>query len=137
MEHKLPPSKSTPRKLLVAGGGTGGHVWAGVAIAEAWKKKYGDEVLFVGAKGGLEEKLVPKSGYSLKLLSIGSLKRVSVSRRLKTFFQLPFAFVKSLSILMNFRPDVVIGVGGYSSGPLVLMARFIGVTWGARVAILE
>lgn len=127
------------KKLLVAGGGTGGHILAGIAIADEWKKQVGSdaEVLFVGAEQGLEARLVPKYGYPLKVLKIGALNRVGLKRKLLTLFQLPFSFLKALFILISFRPDAVIGVGGYSSGPVVLLARFVGVFWGARTSIIE
>lgn len=126
--------------LIVAGGGTGGHVLAGVAIADAWKKRFADQsprILFVGAQGGIEEKLVPRAGYPLELLRIGSLKGVSAARRLKTFLQLPLSFLRSARLLLSERPSAVVGVGGYASGPLVLTARLLGWMWGAEVAILE
>jgi UDP-N-acetylglucosamine--N-acetylmuramyl-(pentapeptide) pyrophosphoryl-undecaprenol N-acetylglucosamine transferase len=120
--------------LIVAGGGTGGHVWAGVAVADAWRARHGADarVVFVGAEGAIEEKLVPKAGYPLQVLKIGSLNRVSLGRRLRTAFQLPFSLLKSLSIVMRERPRAVLGVGGYSSGPLLLMAKLF-----SRTAILE
>jgi UDP-N-acetylglucosamine--N-acetylmuramyl-(pentapeptide) pyrophosphoryl-undecaprenol N-acetylglucosamine transferase len=123
------------KSLIIAGGGTGGHVLAGVAVADAWKKKFGTdaEVLFVGARGGIEEKLVPRAGYPLELLELGSLNRVSFGRKIKTLFQLPLSLIRSAGILSKFKPDAVLGVGGYASGPLVLMARVLG----ARTAILE
>jgi UDP-N-acetylglucosamine--N-acetylmuramyl-(pentapeptide) pyrophosphoryl-undecaprenol N-acetylglucosamine transferase len=128
--------------LIVAGGGTGGHVLAGVAIADAWKTRFGGvgsepRILFVGAAGGIEEKLVPRAGYRLQLLQLGSLNRVSLLRRLKTVLQLPWSLGRSAAILMRERPRAVVGVGGYASGPLVMMARLLGWAWGARVAILE
>lgn len=124
--------------LIVAGGGTGGHILAGIAIAEAWKKKWPEaSILFVGAKGALEEKLVPKHGIPLRLLELGSLNRVSMGRKLKTLFQLPLALLTSVVILFRFKPKCVIGVGGYASGPLVLMARLMGWLWSVRVGILE
>lgn len=124
--------------LIVAGGGTGGHILAGIAIAEAWKKKWPEApILFVGARGALEEKLVPRNGIPLRLLDLGSLNRVSLGRQLKTAFQLPLALLLSSVILFRSRPQCVIGVGGYASGPLVLMARLLGWIWGARVGILE
>ncbi len=129
------------KTLIVAGGGTGGHVLAGVAVADSWKAKYGDQanIVFVGARGGIEERLVPRAGYKLELLDLGSLNRVSLTRKLKTFFQLPLCFIKSAKIVMGARPDAVLGVGGYASGPLVLTARMLGMLGftRARTAILE
>ena len=129
--------------LIIAGGGTGGHILAGVAVADAWCARIrttsdkSPKVLFVGARGGIEEKLVPRAGYALELLSIGSLKRVSLARRLKTMLQLPISMLRSARILLERRPIAVVGVGGYASGPLVLMARLLGWLWGGQVAILE
>lgn len=121
-------------RLIVAGGGTGGHVLAGIAVADEWKKKYGhaEDILFVGAHGGIEEKLVPRAGYRLELLSLGSLNSVGRLKQLKTLLQLPVALVKSLVIILNFKPDAALGVGGYASGPLVLVARLF-----TRTAIIE
>ena len=127
-------SPDRKRRLMIAGGGTGGHVLAGVAVADAWKKRFGAaaEICFVGAHGGIEEKLVPRAGYSLLLLRLGSLKRTSLTKRLRTFIQLPICLVRSFLILMRLRPEAVLGVGGYASGPFVLVARMF-----ARTAILE
>lgn len=127
--------------LIVAGGGTGGHVLAGVAVADAWKNSVGEsaKVLFVGAQGGIEEKLVPRAGYDLELLHLGALNRVSFKKRLKTLLLLPFSFWKSIAILLIHRPDAVLGVGGYASGPFVLTAkilRLLGIS-RTRTAILE
>jgi UDP-N-acetylglucosamine--N-acetylmuramyl-(pentapeptide) pyrophosphoryl-undecaprenol N-acetylglucosamine transferase len=129
------------KSLIIAGGGTGGHVLAGVAVADSWKQSYGEDarILFVGARGGIEEKLVPRAGYPLELLELGSLNRVSLSRKLKTLFQLPLSLFKSAQIILKQRPDAVLGVGGYASGPLVLMARVLAL-FGlshAKTAILE
>ncbi len=127
-------------RLIIAGGGTGGHVLAGIAIADEWIATTGgdrEDVLFVGASGGIEEKLVPRAGYRLELLSVGALNRVSVARKIKTLFQLPVSLFKSAWIVVSFRPKAVLGVGGYASGPLVLMARLKGFWWGVRTAILE
>jgi UDP-N-acetylglucosamine--N-acetylmuramyl-(pentapeptide) pyrophosphoryl-undecaprenol N-acetylglucosamine transferase len=129
------------KSIIIAGGGTGGHVLAGVAVADSWKKAFGEnaEILFVGARGGIEEKLVPRAGYKLEVLELGSLNRVSFSRKLKTLFQLPISFFKSARIILRQKPEAVLGVGGYASGPLVLMARVLGF-FGlsrARTAILE
>jgi UDP-N-acetylglucosamine--N-acetylmuramyl-(pentapeptide) pyrophosphoryl-undecaprenol N-acetylglucosamine transferase len=128
-------------RLIVAGGGTGGHVLAGVAVADTWKTQNGEkaEVSFVGASGGIEEKLVPRAGYSLELLHLGSLNRVSLTQKIKTILLLPLSFWKSIYILLVQKPDAVLGVGGYASGPLVLTAkllRLFGLT-RAKTAILE
>jgi UDP-N-acetylglucosamine--N-acetylmuramyl-(pentapeptide) pyrophosphoryl-undecaprenol N-acetylglucosamine transferase len=126
---------------MIAGGGTGGHVFAGVAVADAWRDQYGKEtpIVFVGAQGRIEEKLVPRAGYPLMVLKLGSLKRVSLGRRLKTFYQLPLSLLKSAGYILRHKPQAVLGVGGFASGPLVLMARFMrffGLT-RSRTAILE
>jgi UDP-N-acetylglucosamine--N-acetylmuramyl-(pentapeptide) pyrophosphoryl-undecaprenol N-acetylglucosamine transferase len=128
-------------KLMIAGGGTGGHVLAGIAIAEVWEKQFQSKssVCFIGSQGGMEEKLVPKAGYSLDLLHVGSLNRVSLKRKLKTFYQLPLAFIHSMQVLLREKPTAVLGVGGYSSGPVLMMARILtrlGLL-KAKLAILE
>ena len=132
---------NSKNRLLIAGGGTGGHILAGVAVADAWNERLGNQaqILFVGARGGLEEKLVPKAGYCLKTLKVGSLNRVSLGRKLKTFVQLPLALFYSAYLLLKWKPDFVLGVGGYSSGPLVLMARLLCFLRliQVKVAILE
>jgi UDP-N-acetylglucosamine--N-acetylmuramyl-(pentapeptide) pyrophosphoryl-undecaprenol N-acetylglucosamine transferase len=134
-------SSRVSRSLIIAGGGTGGHVLAGVAVADSWRDAFGKDaqILFVGARGGIEEKLVPRAGYPLELLELGSLNRVSLSRKLKTTFQLPLSLFKSARIILRQKPDAVLGVGGYASGPLVLMARVLGCfgLTSTTTAILE
>ena len=127
------------KTLMIAGGGTGGHVLAGIAIAQEWKSIYGadSKIQFVGARGGLEERLVPQAGFPLELLSIGALNKVSAVRRLKTIYQLPFSLLKSCYLFFKYKPDAVIGVGGYASGPMVLVASVLGKLFGTRTAILE
>lgn len=124
---------------MIAGGGTGGHVLAGVAIADEWRRLHGAhaEVLFIGSSSGIENRLVPQAGYDLRTLWVGSLNRVSLGKKLKTFFQLPWAFFYSFILLVLFRPQAVVGVGGYSSGPVVLLSGILSKVLGIRVAILE
>jgi len=126
-------------KLIISGGGTGGHILAGIAIANQWRAVYGADapILFVGAKGRIEEKLVPREGFALELLNLGSLNRVSVLRKIVTLIQLPVSIFKSIWILFRVKPSVTIGVGGYSSGPFVLMAALLGFLWNGKTAILE
>ncbi|MEW6130892.1 MAG: undecaprenyldiphospho-muramoylpentapeptide beta-N-acetylglucosaminyltransferase [Acidobacteriota bacterium] len=110
-------------RIIIAAGGTGGHIYPGIAIAHELKRRDGDaEILFVGTPRGLESKIVPREGFKLEMIQVGALKNVSTGERLKTMFQLPLSFVTALKILRRFKPDVVIGVGGYSAGPTLLMA---------------
>src|SRR5215470_1273806 len=109
-------------KVLIAGGGTGGHVIPALAIARELKARYGAEVLFVGTARGMENRLVPQAGFNLALVKIGALKNVSIATRLRTLFDLPRAIIHSRKIIREFRPDVVVGVGGYASGPAMAAA---------------
>lgn len=110
-------------RLLVAGGGTGGHLFPGLALGEEVKTRHPrNDVLFVGSARGIEAREVPKAGYPLQLIEVGPLKRIGLSGLIRGLFRLPRAFWQSLRILKKFDPDVVIGVGGYSSGPVVLVA---------------
>jgi UDP-N-acetylglucosamine--N-acetylmuramyl-(pentapeptide) pyrophosphoryl-undecaprenol N-acetylglucosamine transferase len=109
-------------RAILAGGGTGGHVIPALAIANQLKKSYGAEVLFIGTARGIENRLVPAAGYPLQLVRVGALKNVSLVTRLKTVFDLPRAVWDAAHMLNQFAPDVVIGVGGYASGPAMLAA---------------
>ena len=116
------------RKVIIAGGGTGGHIYPGVAIARALEKLHPDiEVHFVGAKGGLEEKIIPREKFPLHTVQIGKLhKSVGLGARIKTLFQLPLAFLASAKILRSVKPVAVLGVGGFASGPLLFMSSLLG-----------
>jgi UDP-N-acetylglucosamine--N-acetylmuramyl-(pentapeptide) pyrophosphoryl-undecaprenol N-acetylglucosamine transferase len=131
--------KGKEKVLVLAGGGTGGHVHAGIAIADEWRKKYGPDskVYFLGTKGRIEERIVPKYGYRLFLLKLGSLNQVGLFEKLKTAFLLPLSFLTSTLLLLKWRPTHVVGVGGYVSGPFVLMAALLGKVFKIRTAILE
>jgi UDP-N-acetylglucosamine--N-acetylmuramyl-(pentapeptide) pyrophosphoryl-undecaprenol N-acetylglucosamine transferase len=109
-------------RAILAGGGTGGHVIPALAIANELKKSYGAEVLFIGTARGIENRLVPAAGYPLQLVRVGALKNVSLMTRAKTAFDLPRAVWDASRMLNEFAPDVVIGVGGYASGPAMLAA---------------
>jgi len=109
-------------RAVLAGGGTGGHVIPALAIAQELKSRYGAEVIFIGTARGIENRLVPGAGFPLRLIEVGALNRVSLATRFKTVFALPRAVAKSLQILREFKPDVVIGVGGYASGPAMMAA---------------
>lgn len=109
-------------RIIIAGGGTGGHVIPALAIAQQLKKQFDAEVLFIGTARGIETRLVPQAGFPLELIRIGGLKNVSLMTRAKTMFDLPRALWASGRIVSDFRPDVVIGVGGYASGPAMIAA---------------
>lgn len=109
-------------KVILAGGGTGGHVIPAIAIANELHQRYRAEILFVGTSRGIENRLVPAAGYALKLIEVGALNRVSLATRLKTMFSLPMAVLHARRLLREYRPDAVIGVGGYASGPVMLAA---------------
>jgi UDP-N-acetylglucosamine--N-acetylmuramyl-(pentapeptide) pyrophosphoryl-undecaprenol N-acetylglucosamine transferase len=109
-------------RAILAGGGTGGHVIPALAIANELKKSYGAEVLFIGTARGIENRLVPAAGYPLQLVRVGALKNVSLMTRAKTALDLPRAVWDASRMLNQFAPDVVIGVGGYASGPAMLAA---------------
>ncbi len=109
-------------RIIIAGGGTGGHVIPALAIAQQLKKQFDAEVLFIGTARGIETRLVPQAGFPLELIQVGALKNVSLMTRAKTIFDLPRAIGASSRMLSEFDPEVVIGVGGYASGPAMVAA---------------
>ena len=116
------------KKIVISGGGTGGHIFPALAIANEIKKRNPNvEILFVGAEGKMEMEKVPAAGYKIVGLPIVGLQRKLTLKNLA----LPFKLLKSLSlaknILKDFKPEVVIGVGGYASGPTLKMAQRLGV----------
>src|SRR5450755_248468 len=113
-------------RVLIAAGGTGGHVIPALHVAEELRKR-GDEVMFVGTKRGLESRLVPEKGFPLETLEIGGLNRVGLMTMIKTLASLPLACLAAAQIIGRFRPDVAYGVGAYVSGPVLLMAKLCGV----------
>lgn len=110
-------------RVLIAGGGTGGHLFPGIALAEEVSTRHHkNDVVFVGTTRGLEARVVPAAGYALETIPVMGLKGMGFVRLLKSLFMLPRAFFAAWGILRKYRPDVVVGVGGYSSGPVVLAA---------------
>lgn len=113
---------------IIAGGGTGGHVYPGVAVARSLQKLDPQcHIVFVGTAAGLENKIVPKEGFVLELIKVGKLNYGGgFTAKILTLLTLPVAFYQSFALLRRLQPRVVLGVGGYASGPLVLMASLIG-----------
>ncbi len=123
-----------PIRLIFAGGGTGGHLYSGIALAQVLKQKYPfAEILFVGTEYGLEKKLVPAEGFNLEFIQVAPLKGSGLLRKIKNFLQIPKSLLQSRKIIRNFNPNLVFGIGGYASGPLVLMSRLLGI----KTAIIE
>jgi UDP-N-acetylglucosamine--N-acetylmuramyl-(pentapeptide) pyrophosphoryl-undecaprenol N-acetylglucosamine transferase len=118
MNAKLP--------ILIAGGGTGGHLFPGLALADELRKR-GASVTFVGTARGLEAKAVPAAGYPLELIDVAGLKGKGALFVLRSLFRLPLSLWQSLRLLSRLRPQVVIGVGGYASGPVVIAAALRGL----------
>ncbi|MBV8476467.1 MAG: undecaprenyldiphospho-muramoylpentapeptide beta-N-acetylglucosaminyltransferase [Acidobacteria bacterium] len=114
-------------RAILAGGGTGGHVIPALAIAQGLVESFAGEVLFIGTGRGIEKRLVPSAGFRLRLVRVGALKNVTLATRLKTAVELPFAVWESWQIISEYRPHVMIGVGGYASGPAMLAASLSGV----------
>ncbi|MBI4081975.1 MAG: undecaprenyldiphospho-muramoylpentapeptide beta-N-acetylglucosaminyltransferase [Candidatus Lambdaproteobacteria bacterium] len=115
---------AAPRlRILIAGGGTGGHLYPGLAIAEAFRRRVANvEVRFVGSTYGIEARVVPARGYRLHTIPVRGLYQVSLWRKAWVLAMLPAAFLECVALLLRFRPHAVIGVGGYASGPLLATA---------------
>jgi UDP-N-acetylglucosamine--N-acetylmuramyl-(pentapeptide) pyrophosphoryl-undecaprenol N-acetylglucosamine transferase len=113
-------------RVLIAGGGTGGHVLPALAVACELVAQYDAEVRFMGTARGMETRLVPAAGFPLELVPVGQLNRVSWGTRLRTVVRLPVGLLACLRLLRNFRPHAVLGVGGYASGPAMLAAILTG-----------
>jgi len=114
-------------RILIAGGGTGGHIIPALAVARELKTRHGAEVLFVGTARGLEVRLVPEAGFPLRLVDVGQLKNVSLATRLRTLFRLPASIVACRRLIREFQPGAVLGVGGYASGPAMAAALWLRV----------
>jgi UDP-N-acetylglucosamine--N-acetylmuramyl-(pentapeptide) pyrophosphoryl-undecaprenol N-acetylglucosamine transferase len=108
-------------RVLIAGGGTGGHLFPAIALADEIIGR-GGVVRFVGTAAGLEARVLPAGGYDLKLITVSGLKRVGVAGVARGLLRLPAALLQSRRLIAEFRPDAVVGVGGYASGPVVLAA---------------
>jgi len=113
-------------RVLIAAGGTGGHIYPGIAVAqEIMRRNASSKVRFVGTARGLENRLVPQAGFELSLIESSGLKNVSSMARMKGILVLPKSFTSALSVIREFKPDVVVGAGGYVSGPVVMMAALM------------
>ena len=115
-------------KVMIAAGGTGGHIYPGIAVAnEIMRREPSSEVLFVGTSKGLETRIVPENGFQLALIHSAGLKSVGLKGLVKGVMTLPRSFVEARRLLREFRPNVVVGAGGYVSGPVLMMAVVMGI----------
>ena len=119
-------------KIIISGGGTGGHIFPAIAVAQELKEKYNIEILFVGAKGRMEMEKVPKAGFDIKGLWISGLQRKLTLKNLLFPIKLISSLIKAYSIVNRFKPDIVAAFGGYASGPVAQIA-----TWKNIPVILQ
>lgn len=121
-------------KFVMAGGGTGGHLFPALALAGEFRTlDPATEIVFIGGVGGLEERVVPKYGYPLRLLNVEGIKRTKGAKRVSALSKALRSTVRALRMLREIRPDGVVGSGSYSSAPVVAAARLLGI----KTAILE
>lgn len=128
-QHNLNPIKTgATYRILISGGGTGGHIYPALAIANAWMEKHpGSEILFVGAQGKMEMQKVPEAGYSIKGLPVAGLQRKLTLANLSFPIKLWRSLRMASRIVKEFKPHLVVGVGGYASGPVLYAAQNKGI----------
>jgi UDP-N-acetylglucosamine--N-acetylmuramyl-(pentapeptide) pyrophosphoryl-undecaprenol N-acetylglucosamine transferase len=120
--------------VIIAGGGTGGHLFPGIAIAEEFlRRNRGDRILFVGTNKGIEKRVLGDLGFSLQTIDVQGIKGRGWMKSLAAVLRIPGSVIQSFRIIGGFSPELVIGVGGYASGPVVFAARVLGI----RTAIAE
>src|SRR3989304_1723375 len=117
-----------PLRVVIAGGGTGGHLYPGIAVArELLARQPGAQISFAGTSRGIESRVVPREGFTLDLIRSAGLKGKSWPDRVRGAWLLPLGLIDAWRIVSRRRPRLVIGVGGYSAGPVVLVAALRGV----------
>ena len=114
-------------RIIIAGGGTGGHVVPALAIGRELRDKHAAEVHYIGTARGIESKLIPEAGFHLDLVRSGQLKNVSLLTRLHTVLDVPRGILHCIHLMRAFKPQVVVGVGGYASGPAMLAAVILRI----------
>ncbi|HZK01543.1 MAG TPA: undecaprenyldiphospho-muramoylpentapeptide beta-N-acetylglucosaminyltransferase, partial [Anaerovoracaceae bacterium] len=113
-------------RIVITGGGTGGHIYPALAIAQEIKRQVPDtEILYVGTENSMESKIVPNAGFPFKTVDITGIDRSSIIKSSQTLVKFPKSFFQSWDLLRKFKPDIVIGTGGYVSFPVVFAATFI------------
>ncbi len=121
-------------RLIMAGGGTGGHLFPGLAVAREFQRRdAATKILFVGSDRGIESRVLPEEGFPLEALAIKGIKGRGIGGMLEAFYRVPVSFVRSMGIIARFRPECCIGLGGYASAPLLFAAAARRI----RCAIME
>jgi UDP-N-acetylglucosamine--N-acetylmuramyl-(pentapeptide) pyrophosphoryl-undecaprenol N-acetylglucosamine transferase len=121
-------------RILFAGGGTGGHLFPGVAVAREFQRRdRRNEILFVGTERGIEFRVLPNEGFSLETLPIKGLKGRGIRGFIDAIFGVPLSLLRAFAIIRRFRPDRIVGLGGYASGPVLMAGKLLGI----RCAIME
>ncbi|WP_303873503.1 glycosyltransferase [Tepidanaerobacter acetatoxydans] len=122
----MPPKKN--KKIILAGGGTGGHIYPAIAIATGLKQEFPDsDILFIGTNRGLEKELVKKAGFALKTIRVKGFQRKLSFDTIISIKELALSAIDSVKIIKKEKPDIVIGTGGYVAGPIVFFASLMGV----------
>ena len=119
-------------KIIVSGGGTGGHIYPAVTIARAIETQLQQagqscEILYIGTKEGMESRIIPREGFRFETVKVSGIKRSLSPQNIKTIFNLGVGFFQAISKIRSFRPDVVVGTGGFVCGPVLLAAALMGV----------
>ena len=115
-------------KVLIAGGGTGGHLFPGLALAEEFKRRDPDTLcIFVGTERGIESTIVPEYGFQLRTIDVGGLKGKSVMEKVRNLFRIPGSMCQAVFMMREYTPELVIGMGGYASAPVVFGAFLMGI----------
>ncbi len=118
------------KTVLFAGGGTGGHLFPGIALAEEFQRLEPEvNIVFAGTRRGLEARVLPEIGYPLVFLEVQGLVGVRGLKRIKALANFPKAFIQALILLVRYRPALVVGLGGYASAPVLLAAMVAGLPW--------
>jgi UDP-N-acetylglucosamine--N-acetylmuramyl-(pentapeptide) pyrophosphoryl-undecaprenol N-acetylglucosamine transferase len=129
MKEKRYMNLQRPERIIISGGGTGGHIFPAISIANALRKINPDiEILFVGADGRMEMEKIPAAGYTIVGLPVAGLQRRFTLKNITVLVKLFRSLGKAKKVIREFKPDVVVGVGGYASGPVLRQAGRMGYT---------
>ena len=120
-------NKKKKPKILISGGGTGGHIFPALSIADACRRRFDADILFVGAEGRMEMERVPAAGYPIKALPVAGFNRKNLLKNISVLIKLRKSIRLARKILREFQPDIAIGVGGYASGPTLKAAQKAGI----------